>query len=72
METNYLRIYRIDFHQMFRNGSLIDGDHGSNLRFPFAQGILPWLPNLGQKTAMPTPSFGTLALRNGLEDRDSD
>ena len=73
-ETNYLRIYLTDFHQISPCGRHLIVDYGSDPLFPIVQGTLPWQPILASKLAKSdySPLFVALAFRNGLQHRTSD
>jgi len=48
LETNYLRIYWIDFHQLSAKGKNVVADHGFDLRSMDRSSDFPWLPIWGQ------------------------
>jgi len=61
--------YKTDLHQIVRDGRHVGADVQSGIGFRTGQGMLPWQPILGAKSAEigDTPSFLGLAFHNGFE-----
>ena len=74
LEQRDLRNYKTDLHQIFRDGRYVGVDVQSCTGFRIGQGMLPWQPSLGAKSAEigDTPSFLGLAFHNGWQDGKPD
>jgi len=74
LEQRDLGNYKIDLHQIFRDGRHIGVDVQSGIGFHIGQGTLPWQPILGAKLAEidDTLFFFGLAFHKGWQNKKAD
>ena len=72
LEQRDLRNYKIDLHQIFRDGRHVDVDHVdvlSGIGFAIGQGTLPWQPILAAKSATRLLSWDSHSTTDGSREK---